>query len=105
MRNGRRLAGAAVIAAAMAGTTLTTATDALAAPSNCTISYPSANQVASLCATGSGYHQIQVVLTAPDPRFGGRTVAQGNWAPVGQYSITRIPPWTIVYSSTNLSDG
>jgi hypothetical protein len=97
MRTGRTAIIGAVIAA---GTMLVTAPSAMAAPGNCTISYPSANTVTSLCTSGTGHQQIVVVMYQGNA---GENAVAGNWAAVGQVSTVYVP-WTIVSARVNLSN-
>jgi hypothetical protein len=100
MRIGRTAVIGAVIAATTAGTVLTTAPSAMAAPGNCTISYPGDNTVTSLCTSGTGHQQIVVVMYQGDA---GENAVAGNWAAVGQVSTVYVP-WTIVSAWVNLSN-
>jgi hypothetical protein len=97
MRIGRTAIVGAVIAA---GTMLVTAPSAMAAPGNCTISYPGDNTVTSLCTSGTGHQQIVVVMYQGNA---GENVVAGNWAAVGQVSTVYVP-WTIVSARVNLSN-
>ena len=73
MRIGRTAIVGAVIAATTAGTMLVAAPSALAAPGNCTISYPGGSTVTSVCTSGTGHQQIDVVMYRDgDRRAGGR---------------------------------
>ena len=95
MRIGRTAIVGAVIAATTAGTVLGMAPSALAAPGNCTISYPGGNTVTSVCTSGTGHQQIDVVMYR-DQETGEQAVV-GNWAAVGQVSTVNVP-WNIVYA-------
>lgn len=64
MRIGRKAIVGAAIAATAAGTMMVAAPKAMATPSNCTISYPMGYyQVASVCTSGTGYQEIDVVMS------------------------------------------
>ncbi|MDQ7910230.1 hypothetical protein RB614_37630 [Phytohabitans sp. ZYX-F-186] len=68
---------------------------ALAAPTDCTISFNgNPRTVQSYCAGGTGEHRIHIVLRHFLPEVGLIPV-EGNWAPVGGVSITGYPPHTI----------
>ena len=91
---------AAVIAVTAATTVLVAAPAAMAAPGNCTISYPTANTVTSLCTSGTGHQQIVVEMYQGNA---GNNAVAGNWAAVGQVSTVYVP-WTIVSAWVNLSN-
>jgi hypothetical protein len=101
MRSTRKVVGATVIAVATATTMLATATNALAAPGNCTITFalPGAT-AASLCTTGTGHHRIDLVIFQDNA---GENAVEGNWAAVGQYSTVNTS-WEIVNSWVELSN-
>jgi hypothetical protein len=97
MRIGRTaIVGTAIAAGAM----LVMAPSAMAAPGNCTISYPTDNTVTSLCTSGTGHQQIVVVMYQGNA---GENAVAGNWAAVGQVSSVYVP-WTIVDARVNLSN-
>jgi hypothetical protein len=100
MRFGRTPIVGAVIAATTAGTMLVAAPGAMAAPGSCTISYPTANTVTSLCTSGTGHQQIVVEMYQGNA---GNNAVAGNWAAVGQVSTVYVP-WTIVSAWVNLSN-
>jgi hypothetical protein len=100
MRIGRTQIVGAVIAATAAGTMLVAAPGAMAAPGGCTISYPTATTVTSLCTSGTGRQQIVVVMYQGNA---GENAVAGNWAAVGQVSSVYVP-WTIVSARVNLSN-
>jgi hypothetical protein len=100
MRIGRTPIVGAVIAATTAGTMLVAAPSAMAAPGSCTISYPTASTVTSLCTSGTGHQQIVVVMYQGNA---GENAVAGNWAAVGQVSTVYVP-WTIVNAWVNLSN-
>jgi hypothetical protein len=90
---GRKAILGAVIAATTAGTMLVAAPHALAAPGSCTISYPSDGDVTSLCTSGTGNQEIDVVMAQ---EVGGEVSAvAGNCAPVGQVSSVHVP-WPVI---------
>jgi hypothetical protein len=98
-----RVIAAAVTSVAAAGTLLTAAVPAQAAPGNCTITFPTSNTISSRCTSGTGHQRIDIVLSAPDPR-NGQTAALGNWAAVGETSTAYFPSWHIVRYMIVLSD-
>jgi hypothetical protein len=100
MRIGRTPIVGAVIAATTAGTMLAAAPGAMAAPGSCTISYPTASTVTSLCTSGTGHQQIVVEMYQGNA---GENAVAGNWAAVGQVSTVYVP-WTIVSAWVNLSN-
>ncbi|HXL93084.1 MAG TPA: hypothetical protein VN969_29510 [Streptosporangiaceae bacterium] len=100
MRIGRTAIIGTVIVATTAGTMLVAAPRALAAPGNCTISYPGDNTVTSVCTSGTGHQQIVVVMYQGNA---GENVVAGNWAAVGQVSTVYVP-WTIVSARVNLEN-
>ena len=96
MRIGRKAVVVAVIAATAAGTMMFAAPKAMATPSNCTISYPTGYyQVASVCTGGTGYQEIDVVMSQG---AGGEVNAvSGNCAAIGQVSEVHVP-WPVILS-------
>lgn len=100
MRSARRVVVAAVIAVTTSATTLVAAPEAMAAPGNCTISYPAPSEVASLCTTGTGHQRIDLVIYQADA---GENAVEGNWAAVGQYS-TVYTSWTVLSAWVELSN-
>ena len=77
-----------------AGLVAVTPASALAAPTDCTITFGPNRTVQSYCASGTGEHRIRMVLRHFLPEV-GRIPVEGNWAPVGGISITGYPPHTI----------
>jgi hypothetical protein len=67
----------------------------MAAPANCTISYPGASTVTSLCTSGTGYQQIDMVMYMPGD---GENAVAGNCAAVGQVSCVHVP-WPVILSA------
>lgn len=100
MRIGRRVVVGAATVAAAAGTMLVAAPSAMATQSNCTISYPDSNTVTSVCTSGTGYQQIDVVMYRDGA---GEQAVVGNWAAVGQVSSVHVP-WTTLYAFINFSN-
>jgi len=100
VRSKRRVAGATAVAAATLGAVLFTATNASAAPGNCTISYGNGSTAASLCTTGTGHHRIDLVIFQANA---GENAVEGNWAAVGQYSRVNTS-WEIVNAWVELSN-
>ena len=96
MRIGRKAIVSAAIAATAAGTMMVAAPKAMATPSNCTISYPTGYyQVASVCTGGTGYQEIDVVMSQG---AGGEVNAvSGNCAAIGQVSEVHVP-WPVILS-------
>jgi len=96
MRIGRKAIVGAAIAATAAGTMMFAAPKAMATPSNCTISYPTGYyQVASVCTGGTGYQEIDVVMSQG---AGGEVNAvSGNCASIGQVSEVHVP-WPVILS-------
>lgn len=103
MRRTRSAIAAGTLAVA-AATMLVTATSAQAAPGSCTITFPTATTVSSVCTSGTGHQRVHEVLNALDPRNGQAAVV-GNWAAVGQQS-TAVRPlgWQIARTWIELSD-
>ena len=93
---GRKAIVGAAIAATAAGTMMFAAPKAMATPSNCTISYPTGYyQVASVCTGGTGYQEIDVVMSQG---AGGEVNAvSGNCAAIGQVSEVHVP-WPVILS-------
>jgi hypothetical protein len=78
-----------------AGLVALTPAKALAAPTDCTISFNgNPRTVQSYCASGTGEHRVHMVLRHFLPEVGRIPVA-GEWAPAGGISITGYPPHTI----------
>jgi len=96
MRIGRKAIVGAALAATAAGTMMFAAPKAMATPSNCTISYPTGYyQVASVCTGGTGYQEIDVVMSQG---AGGEVNAvSGNCAAIGQVSEVHVP-WPVILS-------
>jgi hypothetical protein len=107
MRIGRKAIIGAAIAATAAGTMMVAAPKAMAAPSNCTISYPTSGyyQVASVCTSGTGYQEIDVVMS--QGAGGEENAVSGNCAAIGQVSEVHVPwpviLYTFVYTSNSSS--
>jgi hypothetical protein len=100
MRIGRTAIVGAIMAATTTGAMLVAAPSAMAAPGNCTISYPGGNTVTSRCTSGTGHQQIVVLMYQGNA---GENAVAGNWAAVGQVSTVYVP-WTIVSAWVNLSN-
>ena len=96
MRIGRKAIVGAALAATAAGTMMFAAPKAMATPTNCTISYPTGYyQVASVCTGGTGYQEIDVVMSQG---AGGEVSAvSGNCAAIGQVSEVHVP-WPVILS-------
>jgi len=96
MRIGLKAIVGAALAATAAGTMMFAAPKAMATPSNCTISYPTGYyQVASVCTGGTGYQEIDVVMSQG---AGGEVNAvSGNCAAIGQVSEVHVP-WPVILS-------
>jgi hypothetical protein len=96
MRIGRKAIVGAALAATAAGTMMFAAPKAMATPSNCSISYPTGYyQVASVCTGGTGYQEIDVVMSQG---AGGEVNAvSGNCAAIGQVSEVHVP-WPVILS-------
>jgi hypothetical protein len=57
--------------------------------------------VTSLCTSGTGYQQIDVVMYMPGD---GENAVVGNWAAVGQVSSVNVPWPVILYTFINTSN-
>jgi hypothetical protein len=100
MRIGRKAIIGAVVAATTAGTMLAAAPRALAVPGNCTVISPDASPVSSVCTSGTGYQQIDVVMYMPGD---GENAVVGNCAAVGQVSTVNVPWPVILYAFANVN--
>jgi hypothetical protein len=104
MRRTRSAIAAGTLAVAAAVTMLVTAPGAQAAPGSCTITFPTATTVSSVCTSGTGHQRVHEVLNALDPR-NGQTAVVGNWAAVGEQS-TAVRPlgWQIARTWIEVTD-